>query len=91
LIVFGSQIVLRILNRMPILVALGGGLLGWIAGEIIVSDAAIHPFLPYDEHLTAAIAKPALALLVMAVGTVLARRTKAKRATLVDLAPEEMR
>jgi YjbE family integral membrane protein len=91
LIVFGSQIVLRILNRMPILVALGAGLLGWIAGEIIVSDAAIHPFLPYDEHLTAAIAKPALALLVMTVGTVLARRTKARRATLVDLAPEELR
>ena len=91
LIVFGSQIVLRILNRMPILIVLGAGLLGWVAGEIIVSDAAILPFLPYDEHLTAAIAKPALALLVMTVGTVLARRTKAKRATLVDLAPEEMR
>ena len=91
LIVFGSQIVLKILNRMPILVVLGAGLLGWIAGEIMVSDAAILPFLPYDEHRTAAIAKPALALLVMTVGTVLARRTKAKRATPVDLAPEEMR
>jgi hypothetical protein len=76
---------------MPILIALGAGLLGWIAGEIIVSDAAVHPLLPFDEHATAAIAKPALALLVMIVGTVQARRTKAKRATLVDLAPEEMR
>jgi YjbE family integral membrane protein len=91
LIVFGSQIVLRILNRMPILIVLGAGLLGWIAGELIVSDSAIRAFLPYDEHATAAVAKPALALLVMTAGTVLARRTKAKRATLVDLAPEDMR
>jgi hypothetical protein len=51
----------------------------------------IHGFLPYDEHATAAVAKPALALLVMTLGTVLARRTKAKRATIVDLAPEDMR
>ncbi len=91
LIVFGSQIVLRILNRMPILVVLGAGLLGWIAGELIVSDSAIHRFLPHDEHATAAVAKPALALLVMILGTVLARRTKAKRAMMVDLAPEDMR
>ena len=91
LIVFGSQIVLKILNRMPILVVLGAGLLGWIAGELVVSDSAIHRFLPYDEHATAAVAKPALALLVMTLGTVLARRTKAKRATIVDLAPEDMR
>jgi len=91
LIVFGSQIVLRILNRMPILVVLGAGLLGWIAGELIVSDSAIHAFLPYDEHVTAEVAKPALALLVMAAGTLLARRTKARRAAVVDLAPEDMR
>ena len=90
LIVFGSQIMLRLLNRLPILVVLGAGLLGWIAGEISVSDSAIHAFLPYDEHVTAQIAKPALALLVMAVGTVLARRTKAKSGALIDLAPEEM-
>lgn len=91
LIVFGSQIVLRIMNRMPILIVLGAGLLGWVAGELIVSDSVIQAIVPFDEHLTVEIAKPALALLVMAVGTVLARRTRAKRARLVDLAPEAHR
>jgi len=90
LIVFGSQIMLRLLNRMPILVLLGAGLLGWIAAEIGVSDPAIHAYLPYDEHVVSLIAKPTLALAVMTVGTVLARRTKAKSGELVDLAPEEM-
>ena len=41
LIVFGSQLVLRYLLRFPLLVTLGGGLLGWIAGEIISGDPSV--------------------------------------------------
>ena len=41
LIVFGSQLVLKYLLRFPLLVTLGGGLLGWIAGDIISGDAAL--------------------------------------------------
>ena len=91
LIVFGSQLVLRVLNRFPILVVLGGGLLGWIAGEIIVSDPAVHAFLPYDEHLQAQIAKPILALLVMAAGMALSGRAVAQSHEVVDLAPEDQK
>jgi YjbE family integral membrane protein len=91
LIVFGSQLVLGVLNRVPVLVVLGAGLLGWIAGEIIVSDPAVLRLLPYDEHTAAQIAKPLLALLVMGIGTVLARRTKARSDGVVDLAPEELK
>lgn len=79
LIVFGSQLVLRLLNTWPILVVLGAGLLGWIAGEIIVSDPAVLGYLPYREHVLARIAEPLLALLVMSVGTFLARRVRARR------------
>ena len=86
LIVFGSQLVLRVLNRFPILVVLGGGLLGWVAGETIVSDPAVYTRLPYDEHLQAQVAKPLLAVLVMAAGMALARRAQGH--AVVDLAPE---
>src|SRR6476620_11865058 len=55
LIVFGSQLVLRVLNRFAILVVLGGGLLGWIAGETLVSDPVVYTHLPYDEPLQAQI------------------------------------
>ena len=68
LIVFGSQLVLRVLNRFAILVVLGGGLLGWIAGETLVSDPAVYTHLPYDEPLQAQIARPLCAVLVMATG-----------------------
>jgi YjbE family integral membrane protein len=89
LIIFGSQLVLRFLTRFPLLVTLGGGLLGWIAGEIIVGDPVVHTQFPYDEHVQAQIAQPLLAVLVMAVGTILARRVRAREHALVDLAPED--
>ncbi|MEP7118921.1 MAG: TerC family protein [Acidobacteriota bacterium] len=91
LIVFGSQLVLGVLNRFPLLVLFGGGLLGWIAGEIIVSDPAVYTHLPYDEHLQALVAKPALALMVVACGMFLSNRVAAQRHDVVDLAPGEQK
>lgn len=91
LIVFGSQLVLRVLNRFPILVVLGGGLLGWIAGEIIVSDPAVYTHLPYGEQVQAQIAKPLLAVLVMATGMALSARARAQEHDVVDLAPEDQK
>ena len=40
LIVWGSQLVLKLLDRFPIVIALGAGLLGWIAGGLIIDDPA---------------------------------------------------
>jgi len=91
LIVFGSQIVLRFLNRFPILVVLGGGLLGWIAAEIMVSDPFVQTLLPYNEELQARIAKPLFAVLGMATGTVLSRRARGGSDDIVDLAPEDQK
>ena len=91
LIVFGSQLVLRVLNRFAILVVLGGGLLGWIAGEIMVSDPFVHTLLPYGEDVQARIAKPLFAVLVMATGTILSGRARARSGDIVDLAPEDQK
>jgi predicted tellurium resistance membrane protein TerC len=38
LIVYGSQLVLKLIERFPIVVWIGAALLGWIAGELIVAD-----------------------------------------------------
>ncbi|MCG5234687.1 TerC family protein [Xanthobacter oligotrophicus] len=38
LIIFGSQLLLRLLTRFPILIWAGAALLGWIAGEMLVGD-----------------------------------------------------
>lgn len=67
-IVFGSQIVLKMIDRFPIIVYFGAGLLGWIAGGMIVSDNYVvsnWPETAFTLHYPAAVAG---ALLVVTIG-----------------------
>ncbi len=41
LIVFGSQLIMRIMQRYPIVILIGGALLGFVAGEMLVTDKAL--------------------------------------------------
>jgi len=43
LIVAGAALIMALLNRLPILVWAGAALLGWIAGQVIATDPAVHP------------------------------------------------
>jgi len=45
LIVFGARMLSTILERYPILIWLGAALLGWIAGEMLLSDIAVLQWL----------------------------------------------
>jgi YjbE family integral membrane protein len=45
LIIAGSALLMAMLDRYPILVWAGAGLLGWVAGEIIIKDAAVAGYL----------------------------------------------
>lgn len=73
LIVWGSQFVIKLMDRFPVVITLGGMLLGWIAGTMAVSDTAVKPWLPELPHLSYA-AGVAGALLVLAIGKLMARR-----------------
>jgi YjbE family integral membrane protein len=41
IIVWGSQLVIKLMDRFPIIITLGGMLLGWIAGTMTVTDPAL--------------------------------------------------
>ena len=41
LIVFGSTIMLKLMEKFPIIITLGGALLGYLAGDMVVTDPAI--------------------------------------------------
>jgi YjbE family integral membrane protein len=45
LIVAGAALIMALLTRLPFLVWAGAALLGWIAGEVIATDPAVHPLL----------------------------------------------
>ena len=72
-IVFGSQIILKLLDRYPIIILLGGALLGWIAGGLIVTDPVTEQFVPQTDTVRY-VASAAGAAFVVAVAKLLARR-----------------
>jgi predicted tellurium resistance membrane protein TerC len=46
LIVVGSTLIMKIMDRFPIVVYIGAALIAWTAGEMIDSDKAVQPYLP---------------------------------------------
>lgn len=78
-IVCGSQIILKVLDRFPVIVYLGGALLGWIAGGLFVSDGFMTGQFPGIEawHMPVSLA---CAALVLAAGLITRRRMEAKAA-----------
>ncbi|MFL6621222.1 MAG: TerC family protein [Sulfurifustis sp.] len=41
LVIFGSTLLLKIMQRFPVVITLGAGLLGWVAGEMAVTDPIV--------------------------------------------------
>jgi YjbE family integral membrane protein len=52
LIVVGSTVIMKIMDRFPVVVYIGAGLIAWTSGEMIDSDPAIQPYLPGVFHGT---------------------------------------
>ena len=67
-IVAGSKLVLVLLTRFPAVVLLGGMLIGWIAGSMLVSDPTIRQLFPSSGEGTARLAGAVGALLVLFTG-----------------------
>lgn len=51
IIVMGSKLVLTLLTRFPFIVTLGGALIGWIAGSMMVTDPALLRYTAAIPHL----------------------------------------
>ncbi len=67
IIVAGSQIVLKLMDRFPWIITAGAMLLGWIAGQMAFTDPAAKPYLP-DAKVWEYAAAAAGALLVLLIG-----------------------
>ena len=90
LIIFGATLIMALLNRFPVIVIAGGGLLGWIAGEVLATDPA------YADKLAAAVPNAKTffeiggAVLTVAIGYFLQYRARKRaHAEPVDLAAEK--
>lgn len=86
IIVWGSTMVIKLMDRFPITITLGAALLGYISGEMAVKDVAVATWVDAHAHWLHYAAPAAGALFVVGIGTMLARRRKP---ALVELHTEE--
>ena len=88
IIVWGSQLVIKLMDRYPAVITVGGMLLGWIAGTMAVTDPALLSYMPTvaaaKAEMGVVVTTPvryaagvAGALFVLGLGLFLKRRAKA--------------
>ena len=94
IIVWGSQLVIKLMDRYPAIITVGGMLLGWIAGTMVVTDPAlVNPDVMAQMPKIVATdmvrygAGIAGALLVLALGKWLAARQAAPAAAAAAAQP----
>ena len=76
LIAWSSQLVLKVIDRFPMVIYAGGALLGYVAGEMLVSEAVLAPLFE-ARHYLHYLVPVACALLVLGLGRWLAIKQSA--------------
>ena len=75
-VIFGANVLLRLMQRFPVIITLGAVLIGYVGGEMAVSDPAISGWVDLNFHALQAIVPIACGALVLLVGKFLGARKK---------------
>ena len=98
LIIFGSTILLKLMDRFPVIITGGAALLGWVAGEMLITDPSIigwvtahMPWMEVHLPLVGGFSWAQLlgAVIVIVAGKVMAMRAAKAEEKVVDLAAAE--
>ncbi len=79
LIVWASQLIMHWMERFPLMVMLGAGLLGYVAAEMMITDPGLLALLPPLPDWADSLAGGVGAVLVVAVGRWLEQRILARQ------------
>lgn len=89
MIVWSSQIILKLMDRFPVIIVLGGALLGFVAGEMLMTDMLVKTWTETLPHWVHWLVPLLGAVLVVVAGKWLAAR-RAIAAEVVDLVDEQV-
>ena len=84
-ILFGSALLMKLMERFPVFVLIGAGLIGWVAGEMIISDPAIKPWIEESAPILHWVSPVVFTLVVIGTGKIL-ERIAARKASSPDIA-----
>ncbi len=85
LVVFASTLLLTLMTRYPIIITAGAALLGWVAGEMAISDPAVNTWVDANAALLHYVAPALGAIGVVLIGKLLAGRADAAQASEMQL------
>lgn len=74
LILFCSAMIMKIMDRFPVFITLGAALLGYVSGEMAVSDPSIKGYIETNAHYLDIVIPIAGALFVVIVGKIIRRK-----------------
>lgn len=80
IIVWGSTLILKLIDRFPSIVTFGAGLLGWIAGGLLVTDVVVIRHFGEPTALVHYSAAAIGAIVIVLLGKFLAHRKTKKQA-----------
>jgi YjbE family integral membrane protein len=80
LIIFGSQLLLKVMERFPFIITAGAALLGFLAGEMLLTDPAFVQRVGELPHWQINVGGAVGAALVVAIGQWMRRRQRVRRA-----------
>jgi YjbE family integral membrane protein len=80
LVVFASTLLLKLMERFPVIITLGAALLGWVAGDMLVTDPVDRPWVDAHAAFLHWGAPLVCAILVVTLGKWLSARRLAQRA-----------
>jgi YjbE family integral membrane protein len=75
LVIFGSTLMIKLMERFPVIIVLGAALIGWVGGETMVSDVSLKDVLqasPWLHYVAAAVG----AVVVIGLGKALAAKAR---------------
>ena len=76
LIIFASTLLLKLMDRFPIIITIGAALIGWVAGEMAWDEKVLEPFTSQYPQWFEYLAAAAGAIFVVGIGKVLTARQR---------------
>ena len=80
MVVYGATLLIKAIERFPVIVYFGAGLIGYIGGEVAIGDPAVAPWLDSHAHWSHIAAPLAGAALVLAIGFMGQKRARSASA-----------
>ncbi|WP_350282349.1 TerC family protein [Nitrosomonas sp.] len=85
IIIWGSKLVMKWIERFPVIVVIGAGLLGWIAGDLLTGDTVSQEWVATRAVYLQWLVPAACSLLVIGIGKWLTIRIQKKAQMSMDL------